>query len=63
MTNRETAEMIAKFRTPPGFSWQDLANDIETALDMRSNKPTAEIEPRLKTTYRMMRVYNAHWVR
>lgn len=36
-SNRNTAEMIAKFRTPPGVSWDDLANDIETALDTRSN--------------------------
>lgn len=34
-SDRQMAEMIAKFRTPPGFSWQDLANDIETALAAR----------------------------
>jgi hypothetical protein len=32
MTTREQAEMVAKFRTPPGMSWTDLANDIETLL-------------------------------
>jgi hypothetical protein len=40
MTNRETAELIAKFRTPPGFSWQDLADDIETALDTKAAELT-----------------------
>jgi len=32
MTARQTAELIAKFRTPPGFNWKPLADDIETAL-------------------------------
>lgn len=35
MTDREVAEMIAKFRTPPGFSWEPLADDIETVLRYR----------------------------
>jgi hypothetical protein len=30
--DKELAEMIAKFRTPPGFQWADLAADIETAI-------------------------------
>lgn len=34
-TDRELAEMIARFRTPPGFGWEDLANDIETLLKGR----------------------------
>lgn len=32
MTNREMAELVAKFRTPPGMNWQPLADDIETLL-------------------------------
>jgi hypothetical protein len=35
MTNREIAEMIAKFRTPPGLNWEPLADDIETLLDSK----------------------------
>ena len=35
MTNREIAEMIAKFRTPPGMNWGPLADDIETVLDSK----------------------------
>lgn len=38
-TDREIAEMIAKFRTPPGMSWVDLANDIETVLKGRPRPP------------------------
>jgi hypothetical protein len=34
-TDRELAEMIARFRTPPGFNWQPLADDIEMALKSR----------------------------
>lgn len=34
-SDRELAEMIARFRTPPGFSWEPLANDIETVLKGR----------------------------
>jgi hypothetical protein len=46
-TDREIAEMIAKFRTPPGFSWRDLANDIETVLKTRprSAAPADPIAP------------------
>ena len=36
-SNRDVAELIAKFRTPAGFSWEDLADDIETALNGRVN--------------------------
>ena len=35
-SNREVAELIAKFRMPPGFNWTPLADDIETALNVRS---------------------------
>lgn len=38
-TDREIAEMIARFRTPPGFSWQPLADDIETVLKTRPRAP------------------------
>lgn len=31
-TARNLSEMIAQFRTPPGFDWKPLAADIETAL-------------------------------
>lgn len=34
-TDREIAEMIAKFRTPPGLNWTPLADDIETVLKGR----------------------------
>lgn len=34
-TDRELAEMVAKFRTPPGFDWSPLADDIETILKAR----------------------------
>lgn len=39
-TDREIAEMIARFRTPPGFSWQPLADDIETVLKIRRPAPS-----------------------
>ena len=35
MNNREIAEMVAKFRTPPGFNWRPLAEDIETLLNSK----------------------------
>jgi hypothetical protein len=35
MTNRQIAEMVAKFRTPQGFSWESLADDIETLLNSK----------------------------
>lgn len=35
MTDREIAELIAKFRTPPGINWEPLADDIETVLKSR----------------------------
>lgn len=35
MTDREIAEMIAKFRTPPGFNWEPLADDMVTLLRYR----------------------------
>lgn len=28
----DTAEMIARFRTPPGFSWEPLRDDLVTAF-------------------------------
>lgn len=34
-TDREIAEMIAKFRTHPGGNWTALADDIETLLKSR----------------------------
>jgi hypothetical protein len=43
-TDRENAEMVARFRTPPGFSWVDLANDIETLLkDARKSSLEATV--------------------
>lgn len=39
MTNREAAEMVAKFRTPPGMNWKPLADDIETMLDAKDRWP------------------------
>ena len=41
MTNREMAELVAKFRTPPGLNWEPLANDIETLLNAK-DRPTQE---------------------
>lgn len=35
-TDRELAEMIAKFRTYPTFNWKPLADDIETVLNARA---------------------------
>ena len=35
-TPRKLAEMVAKFRTPPGLDWQPLADDIETIIDGKS---------------------------
>ncbi len=35
MTNREQAELVARFRTPPGMNWGPLADDIETLLDSK----------------------------
>lgn len=29
---REVAEMVARFRTPPGLNWKPLADDIETVI-------------------------------
>lgn len=48
-TDREIAEMIAKFRTPPNCSWQDLANDIETVLKGRGGN----IKDAAQTVYDM----------
>lgn len=36
MTDRELAEMIAQFRTPPWFDWKPLAQDIETVFRARA---------------------------
>lgn len=38
-TDRELAEMIARFRTPPGMNWKPLADDIETVLKSRPRIP------------------------
>jgi len=35
LTDEEVAEMIARFRTPPGFSWEPLRDDIVTLLQSR----------------------------
>ncbi len=43
MTNREAAEMVAKFRTPPGFNWKPLADDIETLLNSKDRWPCGPI--------------------
>lgn len=51
-TNREVAEMIAKMRTHPGGSWEDLANDIETILNSRA-PGWKEPEARRTLTVRM----------
>lgn len=34
-TDEEIAEMIARFRTPPGFNWENLRDDILTVLKSR----------------------------
>lgn len=34
-SDEEVAEMIARFRTPPGFSWEPLRDDILTLLKSR----------------------------
>lgn len=34
-TDEDVAETIARFRTPPGFGWEDLRNDILTLLRSR----------------------------
>jgi hypothetical protein len=34
-TDEQVAEMIARFRTPPGFSWEPLRDDILTLLKSR----------------------------
>lgn len=34
-SDRQIAEYVARFRTPPGFNWKPLADDIETLLKMR----------------------------
>lgn len=46
-SNREVAEMIAEFRTPPGLKPLPLANDIETVLNDRSafGVPSETIRP------------------
>ncbi len=44
MTNREIAELIAKFRTPPGMSWEPLADDIETVLDTKDRGTERELK-------------------
>lgn len=31
-TDEDVAEMIARFRTPPGFDWTPLRDDILTLL-------------------------------
>lgn len=31
-TDEELAEMVARFRTPPGFNWEPLRDDIFTLL-------------------------------
>ena len=34
-TDEELAEMIARFRTPPGMNWEPLRDDILTILKSR----------------------------
>jgi hypothetical protein len=34
-TDEQLAEMVARFRTPPGFSWEPLRDDILTLLKSR----------------------------
>ena len=43
-SDRELAEMIAKFRTPPGFNWETLANDIDTILKGRPSSGEANMK-------------------
>jgi hypothetical protein len=38
-TDRQSAEMIAKFRTSPRMDWQPLADDIEKAPKSRRRMP------------------------
>lgn len=35
-TDEQVAEMIARFRTPPGISWEPLRDDILTLLKSRA---------------------------
>lgn len=34
-TDEEVAEMVARFRTPPGCNWEPLRDDIMTLLRSR----------------------------
>ena len=34
-SDEEVAEMIARFRTPPGINWEPLRDDIVTLLRSR----------------------------
>lgn len=44
-TDEEVAEMIAKFRTPPGMNWKPLAEDIQTLLKARAPRCSDCNEP------------------
>ncbi|MGA9705271.1 hypothetical protein [Pseudomonas sp.] len=40
-TDEQLAEMVARFRTPPGFSWEPLRDDILTLLKSREAQRNA----------------------
>ena len=37
-TDAEVAEIVARFRTPPGMNWEPLRDDIVTLLASRQNQ-------------------------
>jgi hypothetical protein len=50
-SDREIAEMIAKFRTPPGFNWRPLADDIETVLRVRGQSAEKSAQPHVTGSF------------
>lgn len=40
-SDEDLAEMVARFRTPPGFNWRPLRDDILTLLRSRDARRNA----------------------
>lgn len=40
-TDEQLAEMVARFRTPPGFNWEPLRDDIVTLLKSQRSREEA----------------------
>lgn len=40
-TDEDLAEMVARFRTPPGFNWEPLRDDILALLKSRQAQNSA----------------------